>query len=577
MPVRTTLLLLAILALPAAARADEAVVRRAYEVAALLAFPEDAVAGPMGLAEDLALLGEEVPEPPEPAAFLEEDALIELLRASVEPTFWEEDERARLEVSGRRLLVHAPEAVQRQVEAFLGLLWGEASRRVRIDASWLELSEAAYAGLPTPLADALARGRLDADLAGRLRAATAAAGGRVSSASAVVRPGQRAVLGRREQRSYLGDFAVEIAMDSVVGNPIMETLTTGWQLDVVPFRLQGDATLLELTLQSAESPGEPRRLSLEAEPLGEVELPACRLLRFASAARLEPGEALAATQRVPEGGWRVLVVLPAQEGGSRRALPPRILDLRALTHLRFDERLRAVDDMLVQPGQVLVPVQTEPPREPPDVEAWLGRLRDATGESEWEREGAWLVASGRSLFARHEPPVLDRLGAELGSIERTELETLRLEVVLEAETPEGGREPRAQARLEVPAGRWVYWQAGIERTYVGDWDVEVAQEARVGDPIVGRLFAGVALSLLAHPAPVAGQATLSIDASLCDAAADFPIRRSGNAVTGVLEIARFSASSARRDLVLRDGQPIGIDAGETEDGRRLVLTVRLLP
>jgi hypothetical protein len=121
----------------------------------------------------------------------------------------------------------------------------------------------------------------------------------------------------------------------------------------------------------------------------------------------------------------------------------------------------------------------------------------------------------------------------------------------------------------------VGWQSGVERAYVADWDVEVAQEARSGDPWIGTVFGGLALTLRLDPAPVPDRFALTLDLAWTFLDLRMETRRTNNDCTGVLDVPRTWRLDAHSDLVLARGETQRIDAGTLEDGRRAVVEVAL--
>jgi hypothetical protein len=108
---------------------------------------------------------------------------------------------------------------------------------------------------------------------------------------------------------------------------------------------------------------------------------------------------------------------------------------------------------------------------------------------------------------------------------------------------------------------------------VADWDVEVAQESRVGDPIVGHAFGGLALTLRLEATPRPDRVAVHLDLAL-SVVAPIEIRRPRNAVTGILEVARVDEHRLVRDLVLATGSPEVVDVS-VDGGPRRVVEIRV--
>jgi hypothetical protein len=182
-----------------------------------------------------------------------------------------------------------------------------------------------------------------------------------------------------------------------------------------------------------------------------------------------------------------------------------------------------------------------------------------------------VVASSRGLFLRH-PAVIARARARTAAWEKRIARSYRVHLSL---TTRGGPGPRtiASLHLETAAGRNAFYEVGTERAFLADWDVEVAQEARVGDPIIGHAFGGLLVNLRLDPAPGGGRVAGRVALTLVDLHPTFETHRAGNERTGIVELARARRLLIERDLVLVPGKPIAIEAGCGEDGRRAVLEI----
>ncbi len=568
-------------ALPAAHAGEGDVVTALYDVGPLLQPDRPPPVEVLGLPPSgVALRPIEDDNEEEPAAFLAGEDLVELILSSV---LGDEDERTLVSLEGRQLLVRASDTDQARVAKLLADLWAEATRRIAVDGLRLRFDDEGRARLASEgLLDALRSGRVDRET----RDALVGASSLSSAASTVARPGSRSTLGRVRATAYVRDYDVEIAQDSRVGNPLVDTVTTGWFVDATAHTLQGGATFLDVTAQTASLEEPVRRQPLEAEPFGTVDLPTCRVLRLSAAARVEPGESLVVT--AAPGGDRglleVLVLTPAVRGDPTLRRDLRRYDVSALTAM--PPRWQLTTAPLWVAG-IFDAGTLNPPRfrrlEPADpvadeddlVEAILSSL----GDEVWEREGTWLVPRGRMLLAVNDAAVLEVIEHHVRDRERAladESLALRL-LAVEGDAGDGGdrTEVLASATLSAPHGRTVVWQSGVERAYVADWEVEVAQEERSGDPVIGTVFGGLAFEARLDPAPVPDRFALTLALSWTDLDPRMETRRTNNECTGVLDIPRIARLDLRSDLVVRRGETQRIDGGTLEDGRRLVVELTL--
>lgn len=565
---------LLLLFVPAAAAEEPDVVTRLYDVGPLLQPDRPPAFESLGLPPSgLDLVPEEEDED-EPRSFLDGDALAELFDAAL-PGVWEDDQTL-VELEGDRLLVRAGADAQAAVSGLLAALWTEATRRIEIRGTRLLFSPEDRGRLGAGLLDAARSGHVDA----RMRDALIAAASRSSSASTVVRPGSRGALGRVRATSYVSDYAVEIAQDSVVGDPWVTDLSTGWFVDVQAHALHDGSVLLDGTAQTAMLEEPIRRLPLEAEPFGSVDLPACRVLRTLVNARVAVGECLVTTAAPhgERGPLEMLLLTPTLHGERARPGTLRRYDLSALTAMPPRWRLARTPSPLAAWLDVGA---LNPPRferlDAPDpileVDDLVETFRSTLGDEAWEREGVWLSASEYALLAHHDAATLGALDRLLAQRERRFADQ---SVVVRLLAVDGERsETLTSAALRVAHGRPAVFQAGVERAYVADWEVEVAQEARAGDPRVATVFGGLALTLQLDPAPVPDRFPLVVDLSWTLLDPHLETRRTHNECTGVLEIPKSARVDLRTELVLRAGETQKVDAGTLEDGRRAVVVLTL--
>jgi len=156
-------------------------------------------------------------------------------------------------------------------------------------------------------------------------------------------------------------------------------------------------------------------------------------------------------------------------------------------------------------------------------------------------------------------------GAQRGGAMQLELEVLLVPAGVAVEPgqplPDGAREV-ARARAHVIAGLPACFNASQEQLYLLDWDVEVAQAARVPDPYVGALDAGhflqatflqrgahgtVALDLQLRRLSVIDRIVMPLDVAQSSAGVQGDIRRagSGGGSTGSI----YTAPSMPQDTV----------------------------
>lgn len=515
---------------------------------------------------------------------LSTDALQGLVRDLVHPELWEGSTKAQVALDGGRLVVTAPSAVQAEVAAFLDALWSELSVRVRLEAQLLRLSAEAFDALPAEgLRAALLQGRPSAE---QVRALVALAGqdGDAVRLATLACPGRWTLLARTTARTWLLDYDVEIAQDSVVANPQVQRVLTGLRLDLRPCVMPaapgapapgaGRLVRLDVLVDIAEPLGEPRSVDLEADPFGLLDLPALRVLRLASVLPLASGETGALLVRTDDD-VRVVLLSATVTGGpapqpAAGALVRRI-DLSALTLPRVSAGLTSEGAGPPVPCTPALRLELGPEGAPPlsqdDLLPWLAPQAIADAPRPWS-----LVEAGSLWAPRAEAEALSARVAAAGAplLARERL------VLSVRETPKGGApRERAVLALDVASGLPFAVQHVVERCYVADWDVEVAQEARTGDPIPGVLSAGLFLSGRVDGGPLATRARVACDLVLSRQRGDFERMNPRNERTGIVERALLEVLRGNRDGPVTRGEPVLLELGTDEAGTRVDVELSL--
>ncbi|MHC4861318.1 MAG: hypothetical protein ACYTDY_14640, partial [Planctomycetota bacterium] len=503
--------------------------------------------------------------------FISGDALVELTREFVAPASWEE-EGAEIHLAGGRLVVSARKDVQRSVEGFLAALWAEALLRVRVDLRSLTLSPEAQGRLEkSGVMKRLLRGRLTAE---EVRAILGESGP-VVSGTTLSRPAHRARIRQLDSVSYVRDFDVEIAQGSVVGDPIVGWAREGLLVDVRPHVLTDGSVFLEALGRSARLDRPIRKANLEGDALGTMDLPACRISRFFTAGRLGSGESMAIVRREATGTLAVTLLTPRVRGDAVRSGPVRIFPVSTLVWHRVGYEITDYRDEEGVP-------EMQPPRfvltrgRPPYV-GWddLHEFVRARVLSEARGEEPLVQGIGGRLVTQADPELAGEVRVRLAKLEEHAARTWRAHVRVLETDGDGEARLLSSFHLDAAAGRRVCSSSGLERAYVADWDVEVAQESRVGDPIIGRAFGGVTLNLLLDATGTRGEVAARLSMMLSDLDPELETRRTGNAVTGIIEIPRMARIRLERDLVLEIGKTASVDGGRpaTGKGLRVELTV----
>ena len=573
---RSTLTLLvlaaafAVLASNVTAEEPDGMVRKTFDVSALTT-PVAPQSGPSLGAQllfDRQMSGQEGVEEEEARPFVGGDALVDLLRMWVHPQAWDE-EGAWIEFRGSRLAVRNRPAVVRDLESALYQLAAAARQRVLLHVEVLD--------------DDSARGC------------------RVSG-SLELPVGVRKALAVTSRVDYVCDYEVEIAQASNISNPIYDHVEEGLVVEAVAHPLlDGNRVLLEAYLQfccldemravelglDEECFNQPFR-SPERFTMGTVQLPGCSHADLHLSLVVPLGED---------------VLVPVVSGDRKATLrfhveqldassPGRLLDVGALTTPAFGLRTAEPSEFSDREGYH----RTVSLRRRADVEGLrpLGTVDEVieivhmgVAPPRWEEgdEGLGALSNGQvAVTAR--PDLLAQVRAFLVEREAEALRPVVLDVavlsVRDSVAPGPGRELDEElatvltsGRLHTLSGRWASLRIGSTRNYVADYDVEVAQEARIPDPNVGQTFGGLAADLRPH-LPLGGR-TVRVDLDLLfsqDELAAQPFD-SGTQYLGPIEQVR--ARRTRLDTSI--GVPLGgrtlIDAGPDphNPGARLIVAI----
>ena len=448
----------------------------------------------------------------EPESFIEGDALADLIRDTIETETWDTGWADIQFREGGRLIVRNLPSVNRKIETFLAALAAAAGRRVRLSAALFEVPESGRAALEAGTPPARIP---DAKL--------------VASGSTETRSGVQAVIKVTNRVRYVRDYDVEIAQGSNLSDPIVGTPDEGFTLEVLPrITLGGGRVVLQCYSQSGRFRRPFRSLVVATDEEYFAE-------RFRSDRRYSHGKlelpvydhANAFFTRVARSGESFVV--PTLSEGKLLALvvTPRVTGRGGLNGL-YDTSLYDIGAMT---GRFRNPFFGFPEEMEPEYAAWFAPGFHNAGDYDsrllggpedildlvvsnvtpwaWE-EDSYLHLSGESrLFVHAEEGLRRDVETFLREREAEALVPVTLEVAVYSIT---GELPAGDAEREVPAGAvlrsWARldtlphlrtgFQAGSLTSFLADYDVEVAQEARIADPIIGLAFEGITGNLTAE-------------------------------------------------------------------------------
>lgn len=484
----------------------------------------------------------------EGGAVIRPEDLLGILRAAATPSAWAQGD-ASMDVQGNALLVEAPagthEEIARLLPALESLLRSQEIL-LRVDA--LTIPEGSFpAG--GPVLDAAETQKLAARM-GRDLTPAWSAHGKVFS-------GRAFAAARREQRSFLRSYEVEVATKSKGTRPVVGQALTGPAVSIRPFLLHEDRRILLSFLLEDASLRQMDSFETRSQDTGTVQIPRIGLSLFAGSATLSPGESLLVSSSGDLSSAFWVRAEPAakanNEPGELRLVDPRFV---------FDGTGRALPrlDARLEP-QALDPLGEDGSLPSPDFLPQIVSARDRSG---WQRvSGGFFVHKGPKLAS--EPFRL---------LESSHAEPVILDLIL-TKGPQAAT-PVMEARLTALPGRLCGFWAGLEASHVAGYEIQIAQESTVAAPIVVPLFDGVQFRARVLSRNAVG-AQLAVDLST-NAILSSETVHSGLPNAGDFVTTAQKSASCLREVDLPWNAPVSLGElgpiSESTRGERLHATLR---
>jgi hypothetical protein len=617
MGTRTLFVALAVLLIgtsTAATAGDERTATRIFNVSRLVAQVRDASRGHFGPAVPAGCT-DCFPDKDDEDSGLVVYEVMELLRTFVDTESWDRAGVAIVPIGkGHLVISQTPENLER-VRMFLAWLEACVCRRVDMSVHWLVFGPGSVARLrATGSLDAVARGTLDDDEVEALLTEVAAPDNEHESGSLSSIGGKLVALRRTTIVSYVADYEVEVAQDSQIGDPVVGQGREGLEVHVRATPL-ADGSAVGLTVIGCA--GRFRRpmptVQLEAEELGTLDLPEFEIVRVSARAVVAAGRTMATGVWSPRGeNDRRLCVLLLKPRDRRRVVKSPLVgvdffDCGFLTS-HTDEsgigRLFGEEPWDLPGWSALGLLSTSGSSPTVSSDGIIDLIMTVVAPESWEEDEATLLPTAfGGLLARNTPAVLDEIRELLGALERIALRGVQMDLrvfsvpgraILENATKlapgprkdlgildrlardETVREIRRVA-LGGIENRWAACQAGVDVSFVSDHDAEVAQGARIADPLVGRIFDGLVANVRPMLSLDGREVTLELALRLSrvDPLFLMPPRRTGAAASGILHLPRQRVLRHEASVTFPRGGCRVIDAGTgmAEPGRRLLIVV----
>jgi hypothetical protein len=484
---------------------------------------------------------------------------------------------------GMRLLVTTREADHKTIARVVEQLRAAGDPPVEVEVRHLSvldraLGDAARASLHAP-------GKLTADQLAAL-ARLDPHGGRQGGMLEIAL-GRWGVFRAVREMRYLPDFEVEIAQAAAIADPLPAVSADGLKAAIRPFLLRDGRLALRIVASMGDREGDPRRVSLGAEEVDDqLRL---RNTDFGEVEQVDYRGGAVSTEAVVTPGQTTAIVLATQAGDDVR------WDILALT-------VKAAPKPIVADTFVVAPVGALSAADPARTVAWHGETGElglvpgeatsrlgmdailnrigffAEEEGEFRRNTDYL--HGGCLLLRGTAANLRRANDGILALERELIRPAQVEIRLAVEGPGGDLRTVGFLAAPLTAGRTAGLAAYRRMDTIGDYNVEVAQESRIADPLHRVVTSGVFGNALLWANL---DATYRLHLDLTVVGAPEGIRTIASGVGGVPMIQSVALSKRisplRLDLAPGRARTVdlGTDPFSTGEGGRLTATVTVQP
>lgn len=487
-----------------------------------------------------------------------EDQIAEILREVAGQDAWHQEGRY-LAARGQGLLVRQTPQVLARMERVLDHLRALTASGVRVEVYLVPRKD---------LVEGVAPGVLSPQVARQVLEAVPEPG----VAAGSLRLGAEEALEAVELQRFLAEYDVEVAQEAQIADPIIYTVQTGLELGVGVEAAPEGRYLLRLS-GTVSHVVEVREVDPGSTWLGRLQLPEVASQSVAASALLEPGGALLVGLADNQDGRLLLVRLQGQP-----VLPVQGLPLRFVPHGAVAARGWAPAEALTGryslakgamfhgrrgfQGFGFSSAETRGHMDPDDM---VDFIRASLPPGIWEEEGnlvqlvpGGLLVSGSLELQQQVERVVRTLNRQVAQTRRLEVRAGRLPVPEAAALAPNATVPdEMAARLPLAGGLATVegdpWRLllGRERAFLGDHDVEIAQDAVIADPAVDILFSG--LRVEGRLSRLGDGLTLELEAAML-APEDFPDFESGAMDIGMVTLPRVTAWHLERTIQLEAGR-----------------------
>ena len=404
---------------------------------------------------------------------LQPDELLGLIRNAVTPSVWSQGEGS-LDVQETALLVEGPPATHQEIRSLLAEL-DRSLRGLEID-----LRVFFFAGRKGgyPSGPLLERASVEQLLQTRARDPGAAwhVEGRVLSGSTFG-------MELRREQEFVQGYKVEVATKSKGVQPRISRWVAGPAVAVRPYLLSGIGKIHVTALLEKSEGRDLRRFETKALDFGAVQIPKVESWTFASSACLGTGEGLWVSWSELENAAGFLVTASAREAAAADS-SFHWIDSRFVVD-RTGKNLPALErdlgsrhrDPFPGPESAISP-------------DFLAQVFRSGPEGVRDRARLFRLSTGLYLVpadSSFAPPLREALE----KLQAFYVPNVRLELALLAGDSQETAAPFARTVLCATMNRSCGVIAGLESTHVSGYELQIAQESTIAEPVVRPLFEGV--------------------------------------------------------------------------------------
>ncbi len=540
------------------------------------------------------------------------DELIELIKGSVDPAFWESVEGADISALPRGLVVRATDGVHAQVGRTLAAFERRLFRMVTVELQAVQLTPAQR----RTLAGDSNTSRLDADKVDALLAA--GVGG--PALRLLVEHGSSAEGFGGAQRTFVRTHDVDVAQSSQTSVPIIGVANPGLAAVVRPTLGPARSSRLRVSVRASLSHGSGFRT--KASVTGDsVELPNHALLDIYEDILLEPGQwglLGGVTAAGSNAQWMLLAratpvepAVPATasalktdvtgEAATLETMEVRFFNVRSLSKPIFAAPgtgafLRDTASAPLEPEEVGEPT-------PPLPTEWLVELvRESTGNSSLWEDPATIEGRNGMLIVRHAPKtlagiegLLQRVAREMPAVLEATVSAIAVDdsvaraltaatagtgavlpetarTLLDKALADGTARSIGQAQVASMDGARNTICSGKHTTYLQTYAASIAESAVRARPVTAQYLAGFEVEIEAHR--LAGDAAALLQLRLMHTTEEGPMRSQSTA-HGPIELPALATARVRTTATVPFGQTAWVASTKGEGSTVLFLaTVR---